>query len=281
MPVIVACLSFLAVLLAGEARALSRTERLSWLGVAAPPRKRGGRRWIASRGNPRVSGAMASAGAGLLGGVAGWHLLGPVGVVAGATAGSAVPILLHRRRGQRLADLLESQLTEAVEVTSLAVRGGFSLSQALEFAAGEVSDPMGGLLRTIAAEQRLGASFETALGHFANSVGTDDARLFGLVLGIHARSGGNLAGALAEVAATLRHRQGLRRELRAQTAQGRISGAILGALPIVFSLVLAITSRSQLEPVYRSPVGIMMVSTGLALEAVAYLWVRRLLRVRV
>jgi len=81
------------------------------------------------------------------------------------------------------------------------------------------------------------------------------------------------------VAATIRHRIAVRRELRALSAQGRISGSILGALPIAFFLVLAATSHHDLAPVYRSPAGIAMISSGLLMEGLAFLWIRRLLRV--
>jgi tight adherence protein B len=134
-------------------------------------------------------------------------------------------------------------------------------------------------VETLGAEQRLGAQFETALARFGERIGTPDARLFVLVMLIHHRSGGNVAGALEEVATTIRHRIGVRRELRALTAQGRISGAVLGALPIGFFLVLASTSHRDLAPVYRSGPGIAMVVGGFVLEALAYVWIRHLLRV--
>jgi tight adherence protein B len=117
------------------------------------------------------------------------------------------------------------------------------------------------------------------LSLFAERVGTEDARMFVMVTGIQARSGGNLAAALEEVARTVRHRVAMRRELRALSAQGRLSGAILGFLPIGFFIVLGVTSRDELEPVYRSGPGMALVVSGLAMQAVAYLWVRHLLRV--
>ena len=58
-----------------------------------------------------------------------------------------------------------------------------------------------------------------------------------------------------------------------------MSGAILGSLPIVFFLVMSVTSRGDLEPVLRSPAGIAMVGAGLLMQGIAYLWIRRLLRV--
>ncbi len=166
-----------------------------------------------------------------------------------------------------------------VETTALAVRSGLSIAQALEFASEEIGSPMREFMRRLIAERAVGAPLDDALGRFGEALDSDDARLFVLILSIHLKTGGNVAGALEEVAATVEHRVLVRRELRALTAQGRISGAILGALPIGFFLVLATTSQRELAPVYRSTAGIFMLVTGLLLEGLAYLWIRRLLRV--
>lgn len=103
--------------------------------------------------------------------------------------------------------------------------------------------------------------------------------MFVLVIGIQARTGGNLAAALEEVATTIHHRLAVRRELHALSAQGRMSGTILGLLPIAFFVVLGVTSRDQLEPVYRSTAGMALIVSGLAMQGLAYLWIRHLLRV--
>ncbi|HEX9313581.1 MAG TPA: type II secretion system F family protein [Actinomycetota bacterium] len=222
---------------------------------------------------------LAAAGAAVVGGAMGLRLAGPVGIAAGCLAGWSVPRILARRRLQRREEALERQLAEVVETTALAVRSGLSIAQAPEFASEEFGSPMREFMRRLVAERAVGAPLDDALGRFGEALDSDDARLFVLILSIHLKTGGNVAGALEEVAATVEHRVLVRRELRALTAQGRISGAILGALPIGFFLVLATTSQRELAPVYRSTAGIFMLVTGLLLEGLAYLWIRRLLRV--
>ena len=217
-------------------------------------------------------------GVGLASALAALHLVGPLGFAAGTAVG-AIPYIRERRKAEKTSQELERQLAEVAESTAMAVRSGFSITQALEFAADEASDPMSTVLGRYIKEQDLGASFEEVLRGFADELDSQDSHLFHLVVTIHARSGGNLAGALDEVAATIRHRIAVRRELRALSAQGRISGSILGALPIAFFLVLAATSHHDLALVYRSPAGIAMISSGLLMEGLAFLWIRRLLRV--
>jgi tight adherence protein B len=221
-----------------------------------------------------------SAASGAIGALLASRILGPAGLVAGAIGGGVLPRAVRRSRTARHAVRLEQQLAEAVDAAALAVRSGLSISQALAFASEESAEPLAHHLRRLFEELEVGWGLEEALGDLATSVGGEDVALFVVVVSIHLRSGGNLAGALEQVSATIRHRLAVRRELRALTAQGRISGAVLGILPLLFLLFLGATSQHDLGPVYRSPVGVIMVSTGLAMEGVAYLWVRRILRVR-
>jgi tight adherence protein B len=220
-------------------------------------------------------------GGGLLAGLVGQRLVGPLGLGIGVVIAAMLPRTLGERRAKRLKLELEKQLAEVAESAAMAVRSGLSIVQAIEFAAEQAITPMAEVLSRFTQDQRLGTPFEEALHRFADEIGSPDAMLFALVVGIHARSGGNLAGALDEVSATIRHRIAVRRELRALSAQGRISGSVLSALPIAFFLVLAATSQRDLAPVYRSSLGIAMIAAGLTMEGLAFLWIRRLLRVEV
>jgi tight adherence protein B len=183
------------------------------------------------------------------------------------------------RRSKPDVRALDQQVGELAEGIASGVRGGLSIAQAVEFAAAEAQSPLSAAAGEFLAAREVGVSFQLALVRLADRVATDEVRLLAMVLGLHHRSGGNVAGALEEVAATIRHRLKLRRELRALTAQGRISGLVLGVLPVGFFLVMALTSRSQLQPVLRSAPGAMMVSVGFLLEGLAFMWIRKLLRV--
>jgi tight adherence protein B len=271
-------LGFLAVALGWRARLARLRSSHRWvLGPGVDP---------AGRPGPSVSprlrtlgGAAAKAFAVGLGSWLGWLLGGPATAVAGGI-GTAVGLrLLEGRSARPDVRALDEQVSELAEGVASGVRGGLSITQAVEFAAADAQPPMREPVEEFLAARDVGVPFRTALDRLAARVGTDEIQLLALVLGVHHRSGGNVAGALDDVAATIRHRLRLRRELRALTAQGRISGAVLGVLPIGFFLVMALTSRGQLEPVLHSPAGSIMVSAGFVLEGLAFLWIRRLLRV--
>jgi tight adherence protein B len=259
-------------------RATVRTARARVVGEVRPPTA--GRRWPSSGGRATSiihSGARAAAVA-LVTWLA-WWLGGPVTAAVGGIA-AIVGLRMAARRGHVPdARALDQQVGQFAEGVASAVRGGLSISQAVEFASSEAEPPMTAFVEEFQHAREAGVPLRAALDDLSDRVGTDEIRLLALVLGVHHRSGGNVAMALDDVAATIRHRLKLRRELRALTAQGRISGLVLGVLPIGFFLVMALTSRSQLEPVLRSLPGMVMVSVGFLLEGLAFLWIRQLLRV--
>jgi tight adherence protein B len=159
------------------------------------------------------------------------------------------------------------------------MRAGLSLTQAIAFAAKEGDPPLAPTLARLVDGVSLGGSLDEALDTWVRDVGTDDARLVVGVLTLHRRSGGDLPQVLDQVAATLRERSEAAREVRALTAQARLSGAILGLLPIGFFAFLWTTSRGNIEGAFESPIGIAAIAIGMVLECIAFIWIRSLLEV--
>ncbi len=206
--------------------------------------------------------------------VAGWP-----GAVAGVVAAIAVPALRRRRRESARRELLEIQLIDAVSAVASGLRAGLSLTLALRAAADEGEPPLAPTLRELVDRTSFGVPFEESLGRWTESMPTEEARLVAGILGMHRRTGGNAPAVLDQAARTLRERHEAARELRSLTAQARLSGAILGLLPIGFFLFLSATSRGDIAAAYRSPAGAAAILLGLAMQAAAFVWIRRLLRV--
>ena len=211
--------------------------------------------------------------------VLGAVVAGPLGALGGAPAGFVCARLRSRRRAAREREQLESQLGDAVGAISAALRAGLSLSQAIGYSAGEVGSPLAERLRAAADRIELGTPLDEALEMFADEVGGRDVRLVNGVLSLHRRTGGDLPRVLDQVGITLRERRASIREIRALTAQARLSGAILGFLPIAFFLFLAVTSRKDIEAAFTTPAGLAAMIVGLTMQACAFLWIRNLLRV--
>ncbi len=150
----------------------------------------------------------------------------------------------------------------------------------MEYAAAEATPPLDHSLAELATDLEMGVPIERALRGWSDEVDTEDARLLTGVLDLHRRSGGDLPAVLDQVAQTLRERRDAAAEVRGLTAQARLSGTILGVLPLGFFAFLWLTSRSEIQSAVATPAGLMAIGVGLTLEALAFVWIRSLLEVR-
>jgi tight adherence protein B len=216
----------------------------------------------------------------LAGAALGWVSAAVPGMVAGLIAGALVPRFWERRRAAALDALLEDQLAEAVSSLAAGLRAGLSLTRAIAFAADEADQPLASSLATVADRTDLGTPLERALWEWAQSSGSSDARLLAGVLDLHRRTGGELPTVLDGVAMTLRGRRAAAREVRALTAQARLSGAMLGLLPIGFFLFLSLTARADISAAFHSSAGIAAIAIGFTMQGLAFVWIRSLLRVQ-
>jgi tight adherence protein B len=215
----------------------------------------------------------------IVGAVGGWLLGGVITSGLGALVTLVCSRMLRRRGAARIAAALDEELADAVRSLAAGMRAGLSVPQAVAYAAREAEPPLADGLARIVDRVEVGGELEEALADWADRIGSDDARLVVGVLALHRRSGGDLPRVLDQVAATLRERSSAAREVRALTAQARLSGAILGLLPIAFFGFLWLTSRADIEGAFASPIGVGAVVVGLLLEGIAFLWIRSLLEV--
>jgi tight adherence protein B len=213
------------------------------------------------------------------GALIGWRLAGPVGSVAGALTGAGLLEWWLSRRRARRREILELQLREAVMTLAAAVRAGLSVVRGLEEAVREAEEPLRATLEGVLHRVEVGEPLEEALAGLAADLRSSEAGLLVTALSVHRRSGGELPAMLEEVAEIIRQRVDARRQVRALTAQGRASGAVLAVLPVAFVTLLSGTSGNGLGAFYRTPLGVGLLTAGLVCEALGFLWIRRIVRV--
>lgn len=213
-------------------------------------------------------------------GLVGWWIVGPIAGAFAALAAGAAHVARRRRTERRRAAALDDGMADGVRAIAAGLRAGLSVPQSIRFAADEAAPPLDGTLARLVDASDMGEPLAEALHRWSGDVGTADARLVEGVLCLHRRSGGDLPRVLDRVADTLRERRAAAREVRALTAQARLSGAILGLLPIGFFAFLWLTSRRDIEGAFRTPAGLAAFGVGVVLELLAFVWIRRLLEVR-
>ena len=174
--------------------------------------------------------------------------------------------------------MAEEQLRETVSALASGMRSGLSVRRSLDEAARDAEKPMRSHLDRARARLSVGEPLHVALRELGEGLGLPDGRLLAAVLAVHARTGGDLPALLEEVAGIVGQRLESRRRVRALTAQGRASGAVLAVLPVAFIALLSWTGGDGLGAFYRTPAGSVLLLAGLLLEGLGFLWIRRIVR---
>ena len=187
---------------------------------------------------------------------------------------SAVTIRANRRRA-RFAD----QLGDTLQVIAGSLRSGHGLLQAVDTVAEESESPTREEFRRIVVETRLGKNLHDALQAAALRVSNEDFDWVVEAIEIHREVGGDLAEVLDHVAATIRSRNSIRRQVQALSAEGRLSAVILFILPVGLTGVIAVVNPSYLDELIDSTAGNVMIAVGVALLVLGGLWLRRIVRI--
>ena len=182
---------------------------------------------------------------------------------------------------KRRRDEIERRLPDTLTLLSSSLRAGFSLMQGLEAVAQEIADPMRKELQRVFTEVRLGRPVEDALGDSALRMESRDLEWTVMAIRIQREVGGNLAVLLDTVADTMVKRERVRRELRALTAEGRLSAIVLSAVSPLLLLVIWLLQPSYLHPLWHEAIGIVAVAGALALEVVGWFWLRKIVDIEV
>jgi Flp pilus assembly protein TadB len=200
-----------------------------------------------------------------------------LGVLAGWVGMKVVLNFLIGRRRARFAD----QLPDMLQFVAGSLRSGFSLSQALDAAVREDTQPVAGEFSRALAESRIGVDVEDTLDQVADRMESADLRWTVIAIRIQRETGGNLAEVLGNTVETMRERAMLKRHVRALSAEGRLSAYILVSLPIFIGGWIFLTRRSYLRPMYTSTLGIIMLAIAALLVGGGALWMRKLVKVEV
>lgn len=204
-----------------------------------------------------------------------------VGVLGGALIGwlgmrAFLSFLIRRRRaafGEQLPDLLQ--------LLASSLQSGFSLPQALDAVMREDAQPASGEFTRAMGEARLGADLEDCLEMVANRMESADLKWTVMAIRIQRGIGGNLSEVLTTVAGTIRERGYLRRQVRALSAEGRLSSYILVALPVLVGLWLFVTNRTYMRPLYTTGLGQFMLGAAVVMVIVGTIWMRRVIRLEI
>jgi len=189
-------------------------------------------------------------------------------VAAAALAGGGMPSLAMVSRRQRRLQRFSEQLPDAIRLIASSLRAGLGLDAGLEIVANELPEPIRGEFRKLLNEAFLEADPDRAFRRLGQRVPTADVRLFGAAACLHREIGGNFAALLDQLEENVRERFHRYRELKTLTAESRLTGWVLGLLPLVVGAGLVLFSPGYLQPLLWSHAGRTVLWTAVGLQGV-------------
>lgn len=194
-----------------------------------------------------------------------------------SAAGGPLARIARRRRQQGI----EGQIIDALTLISSSLKAGYSFLQAIEMASREVPPPLGEEFERCMHEMSLGATVEDSLQEMSNRVGLSDLDMVFTAVIIQRQVGGNLAEVLDTIAHTIRERIRIRGEIRTLTAQGRISGWIVGSLPLAILGFISVVNPSYMKPLFQHPLGIFFICIGITGQVIGVLLIKKIINIEV
>jgi tight adherence protein B len=201
----------------------------------------------------------------------------PAGALVGVGGPWLVRVLLAKRRISKFAE----QLPDALQMVVGSLQSGFSLPQSLDTLVREAAAPLSTEFGRVLAETQLGSELEDALERAAERTKSEDLSCMVMAIRIQHDVGGSLAEVLTTAVATMRDRFRMHRQVRALSAEGRLSAYVLIGLPLAIGAYMFMFNPDYVRPLYTEFWGIVMLGVGVLMLCVGAFWMSRLIKVEV
>jgi tight adherence protein B len=214
----------------------------------------------------------------LVAAVVGFVLAGPVfAIFLGAAAIGCLLVLLSFLTSRRQAKF-DEQIPDTLQMLTGGMRAGHSLLRAIDASAKESDTPMAEELNRIINETRIGRDLGESLNEVAVRTGNEDFSWISQAIEIHREVGGDLAEVLDHVGETIRDRNQIRRQVRALSAEGKMSAYVLLALPVVMFVALIFINPTYAHTFTSTGPGYLMLAAAAVMLGLGAFWLSRLIR---
>jgi len=197
-----------------------------------------------------------------------------------AAVATALPYTIVMQLRARRFVRFQENFPDALDSLARAMRAGQALTAAMDVVANEAEEPVAGEFRRTVAEITLGLPWERALLHLTERVPVSDVAVFASAVQLQVRSGGKLGDMLSKLAEDMREAVALRGEVNAVAAHGKLTGAILTAMPFAIAGMMLVVNPGYMATLLLHPWGKHLIFAAIAFLFLGHLAIRRIVSVR-
>jgi tight adherence protein B len=192
-----------------------------------------------------------------------------------------LPFLWLVMKKKRRMKLFSSQLADAMDVLSRALRSGYSLPAGLQLVGSQMAEPLGPEFAKCFEQQNLGISVEQSIKDMTERVGNVDLQFFTTAVILQRQTGGDLAEILDKISSLIRERFKIWGQIQALTGEGRLSGIVLLALPPVLFVTMLKLNYDYVMMLFNEPLGQKMLAFGIVMQILGAVAIKKIITIKV
>lgn len=224
-----------------------------------------------------------SFGVGLLVLVAAWPNM-IMGLIFGGiftVLGFQVPPIIFKSLYEKRCDVFVDQMVDALTIMANGIKSGSNPQQAMQRVVEIMGNPISAEFSQVITQTQFGQSFEEALSDLNARIKRPDVQMFVVAINILKETGGNLSETFQTIVTTIRERQKLEKKIATMTAQGIMQGVIITCIPFVLMGVFYFLDPKQLQPMFNTTLGLVMLAAMLGLQIIGGLMIRKIVTIKV
>ncbi|MBE6720137.1 MAG: hypothetical protein E7571_05740 [Ruminococcaceae bacterium] len=195
-------------------------------------------------------------------------------------AGAVLPVIYVKSKQKSRIKKFEEQLCDALMICTSCLRSGLSFNQAMETISKDMDAPISTEFATVVKEVNMGYSMDEALENLGDRIKSKYVDLMVSAVLVQRQTGGNLSHILENISNTIRERMKLKRQLKTSVSSGKMSGIIVGAMPVAILGMFTLVSYDFVSVLYTETRGNVVLIIAAALEFMAFTFIKRITTVK-
>lgn len=199
--------------------------------------------------------------------------------IAVSIIGFAIPPILVNKARKKRSELFSKQLSEALVLMGNSIKGGFTFLQSIQSVSTDMQPPISTEFSKVLREIHYGVNQEDALRHMVERTNSEDLELLVSAVVTSSQVGSNLTEILDTISSTIRERIKIKQEINTLTAQGRISGMLIGALPVAIVLAIMVLSPDYFAGFFESSMGKTLIIISIIMETIGFVIINKIINI--
>jgi len=200
--------------------------------------------------------------------------------ITAAIIGIILPPAYIKKQKKKCVIAFENQLGDALVTMCNCLHSGLTLGQAFENIATEMSAPISKEFTRVCTEIKYGTTIEKSLNAMVDRIGSDDLMFTVSAIIIQRQVGGNLSEILSNISETIKARVKLKGDIKVMTATGRMSGLVIGVLPVLIGLIIFLMNPSYIKDFVETDLGKVLLGIGAVMEFFGFLAINKILDIK-